>query len=731
MPEPEPVKSSLFDIAELNDAAMDQLASIFRTIRWSTSKATRDQSNLLLLMDKSLSPRVNALTPFANFRKVTGISRVMWYDPDDHDKLDYETLSKQYSEFVIMVNLISMDDLLQLSEFLKQRMHIFNNSSIAVSLVLVDTDKQRSTKLVLESLGVWGDIQGVYHWPLASFCTLEDDIVTLDLPNGGMNALYQSASIEPVEQLAHALLQMVIKSNYKIRITNLYLKGDLSVVFWKVYQKLWGQHLAQLSPSDRKTIEDQDDTLFSDQYSFFNRNVDFVCLDRGVDLIGSLLTELTYTGLSDELLGVKLGLLSFNENSHVDREGVNDSGERQPDQISIPVKDTTQVKFGDPSDEVYPLIRDLNFSLVGGVLNTKARQLQAEFDRRNSLQNIDEMKKFVGELNHLKEVQGQVQKHTSVAEQIMKLTNPALPTTKSDSIFGDDVDAPIYDYYQEFIGLQQDLLADSFDSKKSCTKIVELMFKYEPPFDHIIRLLFILSIVKKGIREQEYETAKTAILNAYGVTYLPTLMKLRELKFIYPREQQLNFLASTAADSQDYGKYQLIKDFKSLSYHLNLLPATDTDAQNPVDADFALPGYVPIVSRLVEAIYYRDFLQVDAAERLRNVRHPRNDIVRYKKYGWDNLDLSELNGEVHQDLLVPDSKRALFSSIVPPKMSKLNSYYSQRRDMLIVSVLGGITYSEIAAIRYVLSKSEVTRGKQLIILTTGIIRAADVVNALV
>lgn len=663
--------TKLFDVANFKQHSISELLSIFSSINPS-------QNNLLLL-EKRLSVTIDSLISFSKLKKSANLSRVSWLNYDQSNE-DVGSMIDGTDSLVLMLTYTTLNDLVRLSRFLKEKLLIFNESALQIYIILVDPGMIESARIALEGQGVLGDIAGIYHWKMGSYTVLQDDIVSLEMNHGGLDQLMKYDSIEPIEWLAKALLSIVVNSNYKVRLTNIYLKGDWSIKFWKIYRRLVKKQLNGLSAKDRRVIQDLDDALFSDQYSFFNRSVDFVCLDRSIDLVGCLMTQLTYSGLVDEILS----------NS-----------------------------FDIKNDKIYDKIKDLNFSMVGGVLNKTARDLQSEYDKRSKLKSIDEMKSFVGELNHLKDLQRSVQKHTDIAEDIVTKVNPPHEKSPYDSILG--TSPAIFNYYGEFIELQQDITSDNCDTKKCCSRIIDLMYKYEPQIWDIVRLMIILSIVKKGIKEQEYSNLKTKIIDAYGISYIPLLLKLSETKLVYPRESQLSFLTGTTTDSENSSKYQLIRDFKALSYSMSLLPIVENpDLMNPTEADFALPGYVPITTRLVQAIYDRSFMTGAA-------NAPKDS--RYHKFGWDNLGMSNLNGQVQQDLLVPETKRGLFSTLIPPKKSQLGKTH-ERRDMIIVAVIGGLTYAEIATIRYVLSANELTKDKQLIILSTGVIKGTDVVQSL-
>ncbi|GMG23026.1 unnamed protein product [Ambrosiozyma monospora] len=777
----------LFDTSIIPQNSLDDLTAIFQkiTFKSQTTKSTTATTNPnegqhLLILQKSISSIINRLTPFSTLKKQTRIGKVIWLDPSPKGQQthDYDQLFSLFKSLVIMVE--SDNDiayLTQTMELLKTRIIPFASSpvnsaigqKVRISIVFAGDSQVRSNKLMLENLGVLGDVD-IYHWLTYKPVLLDRDLISLDMAKGGLDHIFHDSSVIPIDSLAKCLLQLVIASNYKIRVTNAYLKGSGSIKFFKHFQKLYDTHLNSLPPHVKKVVVDQDETLFVDAYSFFNRNVDLVCIDRGVDLVAAVGSQLTYTGLCDTLIGTELGAIAFKPDSNDisgTEAGVNTSAANVADTSGS--EDFVRFRLGDSKDEIFSLIKDLNFSHVGSILNNKARQIQAEYDKRNQLKDIEEMKKFVGELNRLKELQTWVKRHTLLAEHILgkvKAGDVDEAQTKVGIPELDNVELgePSSSYFSEFIELQQDILADQLDNKANSAAVLEFMYKHEPKIHDIIKLLIITSIVKKGIREPEYDIFKTEILNMYGMKYIPLLIKLNELKLVYPREQ-VSFLstATNYPESSNLGKVQLINDFNLASKSLNLLPETTEEQpfENTIysDADFSYPGYVPIITRLVESIYSRSYngrsaavgstvlstpprqphtqslIQSPSSSSYTSLSQAVHQGKQPRKYGWDNLDLSSINGEIKQEFLVPENKRNLFNSF-----TSLNAHVSNkmvttkhnRKDMIIVCCIGGLTYSEISSLRYVIQQAgnDFVKDKQLLILTTGVIKSDDVIEAL-
>ena len=83
-----------------------------------------------------------------------------------------------------------------------------------------------------------------------------------------------------------------------------------------------------------------------------------VLLDRGVDLISALPTQLTYEGLIDEMLGLSCASVTL----------------AQPERRVVALSS---------QEELYQELRGLNFNAVGPTLSRKAKSIKAMEDERH------------------------------------------------------------------------------------------------------------------------------------------------------------------------------------------------------------------------------------------------------------------------------------------------------------------------------------------------------------
>lgn len=144
-----------------------------------------------------------------------------------------------------------------------------------------------------------------------------------------------------------------------------------------------------------------------------------VIVDRSVDWVTPMCTQLTYDGMLDEYIGINNGALSptpyhlaFTElkahmSGHIDIDPalIDPQPQSQPSSSSAlpstPVVKKRKHQLSSSKDRLYADIRDLNFAVVGSRLNRMARRLEGDYGGVKNLKNVREMKEFVGKLGGL------------------------------------------------------------------------------------------------------------------------------------------------------------------------------------------------------------------------------------------------------------------------------------------------------------------------------------------
>lgn len=112
-----------------------------------------------------------------------------------------------------------------------------------------------------------------------------------------------------------------------------------------------------------------------------------VIIDRQVDLVSPLITQLTYEGLIDETFRIRNGSVRLPAEKF--GNGAENSGDANGGVKQIALNS---------DEEMYAELRDKNFNAVGATLGRKARAISAQFDERHGAKTVREFKMFVDKL---------------------------------------------------------------------------------------------------------------------------------------------------------------------------------------------------------------------------------------------------------------------------------------------------------------------------------------------
>ncbi|XP_059679915.1 vacuolar protein sorting-associated protein 33B isoform X3 [Gavia stellata] len=331
-------------------------------------------------------------------------------------------------------------------------------------------------------------------------------------------------------------------------------------------------------------------------------------------------------------------------------------------------------------DKVFSQIRNEHFSSVFGFLSQKSRNLQAQYDRRRGM-DIKQMKNFVSqELKGLKQEHRLLSLHIGACESIMK------KKTKQD--------------FQEMIKAEHSLL-EGFDIRESTSFIEEHIDRQVSPIESL-RLMCLLSITENGLVPKDYRSLKTQYLQSYGPENLLTFHNLKRIGLLTEQsagetltavESKVSKLVTDRAAGKITDAFNSLarkSNFRAISKKLGLIPRVDGeyDLKMPRDMAYVFSGaYVPLSCKIIEQVLERR--------------------------GWLGLEevVRLLNGN---EFSVSDSA-----------VEDNPAWESQR--VVLAVFLGGCTFSEIAALRF-LGKE---RGCKFIFLTTAITNSARMMEAMI
>ena len=180
----------------------------------------------------------------------------------------------------------------------------------------------------------------------------------------------------------------------------------------------------------------------------------------------------------------------------------------------------------------------------------------------------------------------------------------------------------------------------------------------------VLKLFCLENLTQSGIKNKLLDSFKKEFVNVYGFQEIILLKNLEKMKIIHPKDRTYK---------HDY-----------VSKKLELY-TENSNCMEPNDASYVLGGYCPITIRLIENVV---------------------------KKGWGNI--KDVLGHLRGEMEYPGDEKNVYN----PKESM---------NVILLVFIGGITFSEIAAIRY-LNKLE-SRYK-FVILTTNIINCKKMLSSL-
>uniref|UniRef100_A0A4W4HM81 VPS33A core subunit of CORVET and HOPS complexes n=1 Tax=Electrophorus electricus TaxID=8005 RepID=A0A4W4HM81_ELEEL len=357
-------------------------------------------------------------------------------------------------------------------------------------------------------------------------------------------------------------------------------------------------------------------------------------LDRNVDLLTPLATQLTYEVLScDSDQCVQNG---FKFAQKKPGEGGKDLP-TEPKKLQL-----------NSAEELYAEIRDKNFNAVGAALSKKAKIISAAFEERHNAKTVGEIKNFVSQLPHMQAARSSLANHTSVAELIKDITT-------SESFFDN-------------LTVEQEFMT-GVDTDKINTYIEDCIAQKDPLIK-ILRLVCMQSVCNNGLKQKVLDYYKREILQTYGYEHILTLNNLEKVGLLKPQTTTRN-------------NYPTIR--KTLKLWME-----DANEQNPNDISYVYSGYAPLSVRLTQVL---------------------------ARPGWRSIE------EVLKMLPGPHFEER---QQLPSGLHKKRQQGENRTTL--VFFLGGVTYAEIAALRF-LSQME-DGGTEYIIATTKLINGTSWVKSL-
>ncbi|EAW14353.1 Sec1 family protein [Aspergillus clavatus NRRL 1] len=527
---------------------------------------------------------------------------------------------------------------------------------------------------ILEEAGIIGDVN-IAELPLY-FIPLEQDILSLELEDS-FSDLYLHKDPGCIFLAAKALMDIQQRQGYFPRIIG---KGDHA------------RRLADLILRMRKELDAEESSGLADHSSRgllpSASTESLIIIDREVDFGTPLLTQLTYEGLIDEFVGIK------NNQADVDTAIVGANPAPQAQESSKAPQQT--LKHGqkrkiqlDSSDQLFSQLRDVNFAIVGDLLNKVARRLENDYESRHTAKTTSELREFVSKLPTYQLEHQSLRVHTNLAEEIMR-------NTRSD-------------IFRKILEVQQNNAAGT-DPTYQHAAIEELIAR-DVPLKTVLRLLCLESCMLGGLRPRDLENFKRQIVHAYGHQHLLTFCALEKMELLQPRSSATTMLIPTnGAQAGSKTNYNYLR--KNLR-----LVVEEVSEKDPNDIAYVYSGFAPLSIRLVQCVLQKPYV----FSLIKGGSAPATaSPASAASPGW--LGFEEV---------VKSARGATFSIVQKGDDKAVRARQTlsgnNTTKTVYVFLLGGATFTEIAALRFIAAQEAPRR--KIVICTTSIINGDRMMEA--
>ncbi|KAI9202754.1 Sec1-like protein [Polychytrium aggregatum] len=515
---------SLFSAKALKDAARKDLVRLLDSVQGKKS----------LVIDPSVSGPLSLIAEFS-LLKEHGVDKIYHLQPTPADTGDARCL--------IYLCRPTLRNMQWIASQVQQ--NASNGKRIEYQLLFVPRRSVICEKL-LEDEGVLGEIHiGEYELDIVP---LDEDVLSLEVESA-FKDIYVDGDTSCIYSLARALMKLQCMFGLIPRIVG---KGAKAQMLFDLLMRMRRQLTATAA---WKNVHDP-----FPSYCEFDS---VLILDRSVDLITPMCTQLTYEGLIDEIFGIRTTFAEFDSSvlpstaapsTGSTSAGPSSSASAPPAQAptkprKVPLNST---------DSIYQQLRDSNFTIVNGTLSQLAKRIHGDYEERHKAQTVTQIKNFIGKLGTLQVEHQSLRLHINVAERITKYTQ--------DVQFNRRLDA------------EQSLVANL--SQGIQLEYIEELICKQAPLSFTIRLLCLYSLVNGGVKPKHLDHLQREIVQTYGIEHLLTLQNLEKAGLLTRLESQKN-------------------GYPSIRKSLRLI-VDDVDEQSPNDISFVYSGYAPISIRLVQ-----------------------------------------------------------------------------------------------------------------------------------
>ncbi|CAO3660555.1 unnamed protein product [Rhizopus microsporus] len=609
------------NLAKLRELSRKELPEILDKVRGKKG----------LVLDPTLTGPLSLIAEF-NLLKNHGVEKIYHFESD--------TLETDCPGLIYICR-----PKLKYMRYIASHIKHFSKSSKIDCWLFFVPERTMICERVLEEEGVKGDITiGSYAMDWIPY---EDDLISMELDPSTWKEIYLDGDQTAIYYAARSIMRLQSIYGLFPRIMG---KGDAARQLADMLLRMRKEH----------AVTDQVSTKAPSLLNTVSNHIDqFIIIDRNVDLVTPLCTQLTYEGLIDETMGIKHCVVEL------DPSLITLAASKGP---STPTTSTTPMKKKkyvlNSSDKLFGQLRDQNFAVVGGILNKVAKRINENYEERHNAKTMAQIRDFVGRLGELQQEHQSLRVHTGIAEEIIANT--------------------VTDDFNKVLEVQQNVVAGVDGNKEP--EYIEEMINRQKPLVQVLRLLCLMSLAQGGLKQKLFDHFEKEIVQTYGYEHIETLHRLEKLGLWMKRTN----------NKSTFGQCR----------RLLKLIVDDVDEFHPNDISYVYSGYAPLSIRLVQSAMQKspNFTTGTSTTSLFSYMGTSTaNFVKETTSGWRGAEdiLRLLPGQSF------DLKQTVeYGPETNAAMARAKRHGLQHGKTTIIFFLGGCTHTEVSAIRFLAQHDE-------------------------
>ena len=468
-----------------------------------------------LVLEKELSSFLDQIAPI-NFLKSHGIDKIFYLEPEMNVGRD----KRLYLIRPIGTNI----------KYIYRHFNYDKEQSVTRKyLVIFLPSKTRLCEELIESYGLL-DYLELYEWRI-ELIPLDSDLLSLESNYSLSNYLVNGCSTLP--HLVASSMSTLSQINTS-KLMYIHTLGERASQVLHVFNYL---------KSIRSHTQDKPNVL---SHCYIT---DLILVDRKIDLVTPLLTQISYEGLLDDNFGIQYGSVTLSEKV---------TGKSKPTKLML-----------NSNDPTYSQVKGCHISYLFGFIKDQLKTLIYKYDKGRKQSTISEMKTFVGELKTLKPMEQSLVAHLCACESLKEIRSTPLN--------------------QKLLSFEHALLAREQLDEKELLKFFEDLLCSQANWKDVLRLLCLYSLLgTTPVRERSrtVQSIEKQFIRAHGCGHINTIVNLQNLGLLNPQDEAANMFPISIS------KLGLIPKSKK---------AESIDLSHPSDTSFVFGGaYKPLSCTIIE-----------------------------------------------------------------------------------------------------------------------------------